>query len=295
MKVSSGVERIVARRLVTAVIGLCFLIANCAPSVQARQKKSDVPEGFEIYLKVPEATVITAVKSVIEEDAIQGTWIYDTDKVITGAVSETSSDYYGQYKGNGHVYYKVLHNALAPRHFKDAADVGTLTVRYVVEGVGPAKTRVQIDAAFVEDGNHKVHASDTTVETSEFAEVQSHIVEIQKQEREAAELTEHRKMLVDSREAKQERNEEIARLDQSEASLTSLQQKVNELHQKLEVQVKSEPVDLKSAPFNRAAKLTSLPGHSELLVEIITDYWYGVETVEGRRGWVRQDQVEPIP
>jgi hypothetical protein len=52
---------------------------------------------------------------------------------------------------------------------------------------------------------------------------------------------------------------------------------------------------LKSAPFNRSAKLSSLPGHSELLVEIITDYWYGVETIEGHRGWVRQDQVEPLP
>jgi hypothetical protein len=235
------------------------------------------------------------VQSVIEEDAIAGTWIYDTDKTVTGAVSETSSAYYGEYKGNGHVYYKVLHNALAPRHFKDAADVGTLTVRYVVEGVARNKTRIQIDAAFVEDGNHKVHASDTTVETSEFAEIQSHIVEIQKQEQQSAELTQHRKMLVDSREATKERNDEITRLNDSEVSLTGLQQKVNELHQKIEVRVKSEAVDLKAAPFNKAAKLSSLSGHAELLVEIITDYWYGVETVEGRRGWVRQDQVEPLP
>ncbi len=295
MKLRTRFPPIVTRGFLFTVISLCCMNSIYARNELARQKKSDVPEGFEIYLKVPEATVISAVKSVIEEDTIQGTWIYDTDKVITGAVPETSSDYYGEYQGNGHVYYKVLHHALAPRHFKDAADVGTLTVRYVVEGVAPAKTRVQIDAAFVEDGNKKVHASDTTVETSEFAEVQSHIVEIQKQERQAAELTQHREMLVASREAAKERNDELARLNDSETSVTSLQQKVNELHQKIEVRVKSETVDLKAAPFNKAAKLTSLSGHSELLVEIITDYWYGVETVEGRRGWVRQDQVEPLP
>jgi hypothetical protein len=189
----------------------------------------------------------------------------------------------------------VLHNALAPRHFKDAADVGTLTVRYVVQGVEPNKTRVQIDAAFVEDGNHKAHASDTTVETSEFADIQSHILEIQKQEQQTAELNQRRKALVETREAAKERNDELARLNESETSLTSLQHQVDELHRKIEVRVKSDAIDLKAAPFNRAAKLSSIPGHSELLVEIITDYWYGVETVEGHRGWVRQDQVEPLP
>jgi hypothetical protein len=274
---------------------LSFPNTNYGFSGQARDKKSDVPEGFEIYLKAPEATVIKAVQLVIENDTIQGTWVYDKDKTVTGAVPETSSAYYGEYKGEGHVYYKVLHDALAPRHFKDAADIGTLTVRYVVQGVEPNKTRVQIDAAFVENGNKKVHASDTTVETSEFADIQSHILEIQKMEQQTAELTQRRKMLVESREVTKERNDELARLKESETSLTGLQQKVNELHHKVEVRVKSDPIDLKAAPFNKAAKLSSLPGHSDLLVEIITDYWYGVETVEGHRGWVRQDQVEPLP
>jgi hypothetical protein len=282
------------------MILILLVVMSLAPAAyafngQARDTKSEVPEGFEIYLKAPEKTVIKAVQSVIENDTIQGTWIYDTDKTVTGAVPETSSAFYGEYQGEGHVFYKALHNALAPRHFKDAADVGTLTVRYVVQGVEPNKTRLQIDAAFVEDGNHKVHASDTTVETSEFADIQSHILEIQKIEQQTAELTQRRKMLVESREATKERNEELARLNASETSLTSLQQKVDALHHQLEVRVKSDPADLKAAPFTKAAKLSSLPGHSDLLVEIITDYWYGVETVEGRRGWVRQDQVEPLP
>jgi hypothetical protein len=283
---------VVLRNLLSIVVLLS--LANAVRG-QARDKNSDIPEGFEIYLKAPEATVIKAVQLVIENDTIQGTWVYDKDKTVTGAVPETSSAYYGEYKGEGHVYYKVLHDALAPRHFKDAADVGTLTVRYVVQGVQPNKTRLQIDAAFVEDGNKKVHASDTTVETSEFADIQSHILEIQKMEQQTAGLTQRRKMLVESREATKERNDELARLNESETSLASLQQKVNELHHKIEVQVKSDPIELKAAPFSKAAKLSSLPGHSDLLVEIITDYWYGVETVEGHRGWVRQDQVEPLP
>ena len=37
------------------------------------------------------------------------------------------------------------------RHFLDSADIGTVTVRYVVEPAGEARTRVRIDAIFVED------------------------------------------------------------------------------------------------------------------------------------------------
>jgi hypothetical protein len=278
-------------------IGLAVLLATSALAFPARlfDKKNDVPQGFEIYLKAPEQVVVKAVQFVIEDDTIQGTWIYERDKTLTGAVAETSSAYYGEYKGDGHVFYKVRHDALAPRNFKDSADIGVITVRYVVQGVASDKTRLQIDAVFVEDGNKRVHASNTTVETSEFADIQGHIMQIQKEEQQTAELTQRRQMMVESRTAAKERNEELARLAESENSLKSLEQKVAELHRKIEVRVKSEPVELKAAPFNRAAKLSALPGHSELLVEIITDYWYGVETVEGRRGWIRQDQVEPLP
>jgi hypothetical protein len=290
-----NLQRIALRFFFTMLVVLVFEVLTFASNGQTHDKKSDIPEGFEIYLKAPEATVIKAVQLVIEDDTIQGTWVYDTDKTLTDAVPETSSAYYGEYKGEGHVFYKARHDALAPRHFKDSADIGVITVRYVVQGVAPNKTRLQIDAAFVEDGNHKLHASDTTVETSEFAEVQSHIVQIQKEEQQTAELTQRRQMLVESHTAAKERNEELARLNESETSVTSLQQKVDELHHKIEVRVKSDAVDLKASPFNHAAKLSSLPGHSELLVEIITDYWFGVETIEGHRGWVRQDQVERLP
>ena len=272
----------------------CSFVASSV-DLRAGDQKDDLPQGFEIYLKVPEAVVIKAVQEVIEDDTIQGTWIYDNDRSITGAVSETSSSYYGDYKGAGHAYYKVLHDALAPRHFKEAADTGTITVRYIVEGVAPAKTRLQIDAAFVEDGNKKVHPSDTTVETSEFADIQAQIVQIQKDQQQTEELAQRRENIRESVAASKERAAEVQRFHDSETSVASLQQKVDELHHKLEVRVKSDPIELKSAPFMKAAKLAALSPGADLLVEIITDYWYGVETVDGHRGWVRQDQVEPLP
>jgi hypothetical protein len=284
-----------SKLLITTAIVLALQFPAPARSGPAGDKKSDLPQGFEIFLKVPEADVMKAVKAVTENDTIQGTLVYEHEKELTDAVPETSSAYYGEWKGEGHAFYKVRRDALAPRNFKDSTDIGVITVRYIVQGIDPNKTRLQIDAVFVEDGNHKVHASDTTVETSEFVEVQAHIADIQKEEQKNAELTQKRQMMVQARNASKERDDEIARLNVSENSVASLQQKIDELHRKLEVRVKADPIELKAAPFDRAAKLNSLPSRAELLVEIITDYWYGVETVQGQRGWVRQDQVEALP
>jgi hypothetical protein len=41
--------------------------------------------------------------------------------------------------------------------------------------------------------------------------------------------------------------------------------------------------------------VTKLPANSDVLVEILTTYWYGVETSDGHRGWVRRDDVVPLP
>ena len=34
---------------------------------------------------------------------------------------------------------------------------------------------------------------------------------------------------------------------------------------------------------------------SEVLVVVLTKYWYGVETADGHRGWVHRSQAEPLP
>ena len=58
--------------------------------------------------------------------------------------------------------------AIAPRHFRESADQGTIAVRFVVTGVSPERTRLRIDAVFVEDAHRTVHASDGTVAKGAF-------------------------------------------------------------------------------------------------------------------------------
>jgi len=253
---------------------LAFLapaIAHAAP----QRDKSPFPEGFAIDVKGSEDDVVKAVQSVTEDQVIHGTWVY--------------------WQGPGHAFYKVRPGALSPKHFKDSTDIGTITVRYVVQAVSPNRTHIQIDAAFVEDATHKVHVSDSSVETSEFAEINIRLLEIQREEQKTAEALKQRELEVQARAASKQRDEEIARLNSAESSLRDLQSRAHQLRHDVEVRVKNPNTELKAAPFQRAAKLQSLIANTEVVVEIITPYWYGVETAEGQRGWLRQDQVEPLP
>lgn len=286
--------------LARCLFGGAFLVISAANAAAVpaphtpRDKKSNVPEGFAIDLKASEADVTKAVQYVTQDQIIHGTQVYAREDELTDAEAATSSPYYGTWTGEGHIFYKIRRDALAPRHFKNSADVGVITVRYIVLGVAPNRTHLQIDAVFIEDGSKRVHESDTTVETSEFAEIQGQIVRIQREEQEAALASQRQQQLRDAQTNAKERAAEAARLRDAETSVKGLQLRAHELEHDAEVRVKDK-ADLKSAPFQRAATIGSVPANSDVLVEIITPYWYGVETADGHRGWLRHDQVEPVP
>src|SRR5580693_9792444 len=279
-----------------ALAGVLSAPANAFPTalIRSGQKTTDVPEGFAIDLKASEADVLKAVELVSQDTVLHGTQVYSREDELTEAEAATGSVYYGPWTGPGHAFYKVRKQALSPQHFKNSTDVGTITVRYIVLGVAPNRTHLQIDAVFVEDGSKRVHPSDTTVETSEFAEIQSHIVRIQREERQTADLVQRRQLQLAAQSNVKERDAETTHLRDAENSVQSLQVRLNELQHKAELRVKAQ-ANLKSAPFQHAATLQSVPANSDVLIEIITPYWYGVETVDGHRGWLRHDQVEPLP
>ncbi|MGA7223066.1 MAG: hypothetical protein WBX16_09420 [Candidatus Acidiferrales bacterium] len=280
--------------LAVALIAGATLAATLPAPRVPHDKKSDVPVGFAIDLKASEADVTKAVQYIIQDQIIHGTQVYAREDELTDAEPATASEYYGPWNGPGKAYYKMRRGALAPRHFKDSRDIGTITVRYIVVGVAPNRTHLQIDAVFIEDGGHRVHESDTTVETSEFAEIQGQILRIQREERETAEAQARQQQVREAQADAKERAAEAARLQDADTSVNSLQMRAHELEHDAEVRV-IDRADLKSAPFQRAATLLSVPANSDVLVEIITPYWYGVETTDGHRGWLRREQVEPLP
>ena len=221
-----------------------------------------------------------------------------------------------------------------PRNFKDTGDLGTLAVRYVVQPQGEKNTVLRIDAVFVEDYRHGVHASNGSVESSEYKVIQdrSDAMNLVKKETEEA--------LRQKQELQAKQNfgmgsdsvvlgtpaptskpigndvepSKLARVNTAtpepaagtgklaSAALPSgqdpsetLEQHVTNLRHQVERLVRKPGAPLKSAPFHTASTLKSLDPGSEVLILITSAYWYGVETHDGQHGWLLRDQLEELP
>jgi hypothetical protein len=286
----------VRRRFV--LVGLASLTFCFAAIAFAGDKAKDSP-GFAIDFPAKESDVLPIVKQVAEDTLVRGSYVYEKDKTLTGALPVKTSDVFGEWQGPGTVFYKVLKGALAPRHFSESTDMGTITVRYVVQPAGDEQTRVRIDAIFIEDARRKAHLSDGTVETSEAKAIQEKLDEIRLAEQRAAEEVKDRRSKVadeaSEQQQRQERQQEVVRLQDAQTSINGLEQRLHDLRRQAELRVKNQNTPLRSAPFSKATDLATLGAYTELVVLIVTPYWYGVEIPDGHRGWVRRDQAEPLP
>lgn len=267
-------------------------------TVFAADRAKDSP-GFVTEIPAKESDVLPVVKEVAADTLVRGTYVYEKDKTLTGAMPAKASFVFGAWQGPGTVFYKVLTGALAPRHFADSADIGTITVRYVVQAVDEARTRVRVDAVFIEDARRKAHLSDGTVESSESKAIQDKLQEIHLAEQQAAEEMTSRQQAsaaeAQAQRERQDRQEEAARLEAAQSSIPGLEQRLRDLRHQAELRVKDSNTPLKSAPFAKATDLQTLGAYTELVVLIVTPYWYGVEIPDGHRGWVRRDQAESLP
>ncbi len=279
--------------IVLPLLLFSLMVANTA--ARTHGKASDAP-GFVIELPAPAAEVLQAVQEVAQDQIIHGTYQFEKEQTLSGAIEATSSAYFAASQDPAKVVYKTRANVLSPRHFRDSNDIGEITVRYVVQGVGTARTRLRIDAVFIEAARRRVHPSDGTVETSEFKAIQDHLRAIQLSAQEARATQENREKQELARQTLlRERQEESLRLISVQSSVRELQQRLQELRHQVELRVKEPGTELKSAPFHGAVTIQTLAASSELVVLIVTPHWYGVETPDGRRGWIHRQQVEPLP
>ncbi len=155
---------------------------------------------------------------------------------------------------------------------------------------------MQIDAIFVESAHRAVHASDLTVESSEFKAIQEHLQTIQLAEQEAADI----KRRHDSAELVKQtiirkREDESTLLASTQNSVKEFEERLKDLRHEIERRVKAPGTDLKAAPFQSSAKVSTLPAYTEVVIVIVTPHWYGVQTPDGQRGWITIDQLEPLP
>jgi hypothetical protein len=278
------------------------------------REKDQLQYGAGLIVNVPfaEAEVTEAVNEVAQNGTIRGTKEYNRDEYITGATITSSTRAFRAWEEGGKVFYKVRRHALNPRNFKNSGDVGTLAVRYVVQGQGEKNTVLRIDAVFVEDFRHTVHASNGSVESSEYKDVHDHLESMELIKQEATEVQKEHQELV---------NRKLLSKDDPSLALTSQlaaggeehtpdssllpaearpidespEQHLQNLRRQIERLVKSPGAPLKSSPFRTASTLRSLPPGTEVLILISTPYWYGVETHDGQHGWMSRDQLEQLP
>jgi len=284
----------VSLRLFLLMALMLFAVGSAICALPPDEKKLD--STLVIDLPAPEGEVLQAVRTASQDGIIHGSQVYDKEPILDGAEPATSNKYFGKYEGTGHVFYKVRPDTISPRHFKASADLGTISIRYIVESLSAMNTRLQIDAVFVQDIGGRIHPSDGTVETSEFKEIQDRIRAIEYRKKKDAEGLKARQAFDEANATpERQRDDEIGRLGAAQTSLQNMQNRLHDLRHELEVRVKDPGADLKSAPFHSAVALRSLPTDSELLILIVTPYWYGVETTDGQHGWISRAVVEPMP
>jgi len=287
-----------ARLRLIPVAAVLLALLNLAPSLHGREqkkKKADYGMGLSMSVSSPEEMVEEAVDAVVNDGIIQGSKEYNKDKFVDKASPATSSSLFEEWKGQGKAFYKVRTEVLAPENFKESNDQGTLAVRYIVESKGPQETVLRIDAVFVEDFRHVAHASNGSVESAEYRDIQDRVdtLELEKKQGRGKRPTSQEEL---ARKAMEQKNaQEQAAAMARATSANTPEQQVENLRRQVERIVKAPGAQLKSAPFHSATNLKTLNAGSEVVILIATPYWYGVETEDGEHGWINHTQVESLP
>lgn len=292
---------------------LCAWLLLAATPLMAREKDAvQYGAGLIVNVPFPESEVAQAVQEIVQNGIIRGTREYNKDEFISGAEPATSTRVFAAWTDGGKVFYKVRSKALDPRNFKDSSDVGTLAVRYIVQGQDENHTVLRIDARFVEDFRRVAHASNGSVESAEYKDIHDHLdsLALMKAETADAEKRKQESSSTSQVALRDERSEPAVQPAPSPqgdepplkppqnaepTSPVSLEQRVHDLRQQVERRVKAPGTPLQSAPFHTASTLQALPAGAEVLIVISTPYWFGVETHEGQHGWILRDDLETLP
>jgi len=279
--------------LAALVIGLLFSAVLAGGAIA--QKPLTTP-GLMRELSGSLEEVREAVINVQKDHIIHGTKVFDREPILTGAQDASSAPLFEPWTGPGEVYFKVRPDSIAPRHFLESQDVGTIIVRYVVIPAGPDRTRVKVDAVYIETAHKTMHPSDGSVEKEEMKEIKDSLDSMRQAEEDAADARRREQSAELVRQSYvRQRQDESTRLSSLQDNQKELEQEISSLRHELERRVKAPGADLKAAPFHAAANLKTLSAFSEVVILIVTPHWLGVETPEGQRGWLSNEQLEPLP
>jgi hypothetical protein len=288
-------QRFVPFRLVLACLIFVFLGSAFTLGLPSPKRDTEAKNAFITDLSASEADVLQAVKEVVQDQVVHGTFQFANEKDMAGARAAESASAFAPWTGPGTVFFKVADNVLSPRNFKNSNDLGTVTVRYIVQSVDPSTTSLRIESVFIETNRRTVHPSEGVVETAEYAVIQQRVQAIQFERKEAADEQAKNEQQRAAKQAEAEKAAREAGLSAAAASsVQELEQRVEKLRHQAEAKVKLKDTPLKSAPYRSAATIQPLPANAQVVILILTPFWYGVETQDGHRGWIHREQLEQL-
>jgi hypothetical protein len=288
-----AVRRLSSFRAISLLLVSSFAAFSASAQIyHDPHKKTTI--GFSVDLNTPPDTVLQIVKGVAADSIIRGTSMYAKEIDLDDAEFAKSSAILPAPPGSGQVFYKVKSKVLSPEHFPASSDMGTVTVRYVVEAVDPQRTHLAIDAVFVTDAGHHLYASDGSVETAEYAEIITQIKAL-----EAPKVRHHNPQTVvapgqGTLGLQNTLSDEQSRLADSKAAEKKLQQRVKQLQFDTQGRIRGQAVPLKASPYDHSTTVLSLEKGLTVTVLTTTKYWYRVRTSKGDEGWIYYVFLEPL-
>jgi hypothetical protein len=264
---------------------------------------------FSIDLDKPFPTVVEVVRNVAGNGVIQGTFEFKGDESLSRAEAASSFRLFPPWSGPGQVFFKLRTQVLSPAHFLNSNDMGTVSVRYVVQDVGPNATRLNIDAIFVENSHHRSHPSDGYVEASEFGVIGKRLRELDQQLRASSPEAGHsqesssragepgREVIDPSKtgDLGQTIAMQEAGLNAESATLRQLQAQAEQLRQGPSGRISALRAELKFLPYAHAPTVAALNKDERVTILARSAYWYRVRSADGQEGWLHHQVLETQP
>jgi hypothetical protein len=267
----------------------------------AYPRNREAPAGtFFIDVDHPYDRVVDAMRDVVNNGVILGTFEYKDTQELPDAESAHPCPFFKPWKGNGEVFCKVRRKALSPAHFIGSNDMGTVAVRYVVQPLAANSTRLFIDAIFVEDARRQEHASDGFVETSEFGYLQEHLKELA---RPPAPVTAQGRPAPQGEEVEPSKTGDLqqaitdqrAALDAANAALSQLEVRAQQLRTTTMARIGVDRAEMKAFPYVHAQAVQVLGRGDDVTILVKSPYWFRVRSADGQEGWLHHSDLESQP
>ena len=270
------------------ILGCVLLLFFAGMSAHARTTKHQPHwgAGMSVELDASFDEAVKVVSGVAGDGIIRGTWEYKGASELEGAQAAKTATGFEPWNGNGIVLYKVRLGTVAPEHFYDTADRGTVAVRYILEDAGPKKTTLRIDAVFDEDNHHHQHPSDGKVEDQEFVAISDRMTELAEQKVKQLQQSSQQEQEKKVQDLREQLAQEQAALEQANTKEQQLKDASHRVKGGRPASVRAENADLKNSPYNESKTIKELTQGELVTVLLQTRNWYRVQTSDGEEGWV---------